>query len=48
MGKELVVRGAFEEVKERKVVVVSEMTVDGELCATGRVVCVKLPPNWGS
>ena len=48
MGKELVVRGVFEEVKEKKVVVVSEMTVDGELCATGRVVCVKLPENWGS
>ena len=45
MGVELVVRGKVEEVKERKVVVTSELSANGEVCAKGRVVAVKAPDH---
>jgi hypothetical protein len=34
-----------EEIKERKVVVSSTVIVDGEICATGKVVAVKMPEH---
>jgi acyl-coenzyme A thioesterase PaaI-like protein len=45
MDTELVVRGTVEEVKERKVVVTSELYANGEVCARGRVVAVKAPEH---
>ena len=45
MGVELVVRGRAVEVKERKVVVSSELRAGDEVCARGRVVAVKAPEN---
>ena len=43
LGVELEVRGRIEEVKERKVVVSSELLADGQVCARGRVVAVLAP-----
>ena len=45
LGVELVVRGTIEEIKERKVVVASELLAGGEVCARGRVVAVKAPEH---
>ena len=42
---ELVLRGRVEEVKERKVVVTTELSANGEVCAKGRVVAVKAPEH---
>lgn len=38
-------RSTFKEVKERKVIVLTELSVDGEVCATGEVVCVRMPEH---
>ncbi|HKI83830.1 MAG TPA: PaaI family thioesterase [Candidatus Krumholzibacteria bacterium] len=43
MGPELVIRGTIEEIKGRKVVVSAELSADGVVCATGKVVCVEMP-----
>ena len=43
IGVELIVRGKVEELKERKVVVTSELWANDEICAKGRVVAVKAP-----
>jgi len=40
---DLEVRGRVEEIKGRKVVVVSELRAGGEVCARGRVVAVQMP-----
>jgi acyl-coenzyme A thioesterase PaaI-like protein len=45
---ELEVRGRVEEVKGRKVVVVSELLARGEVCARGRVVAVQVPEHLQS
>lgn len=42
---ELVVRGKVEEIKERKVVVTSELFAKGDVCARGRVVAVRAPES---
>lgn len=43
LGVPLEVRGKVEEIKERKVVVISEVIAEGEVCVKGRVVAVKMP-----
>jgi len=42
---ELEIRSRAEEIKGRKVIVVSELFAKGELCAKGRVVAVEAPKN---
>lgn len=52
LGVPLEVRGRVEEIKGRKVVVSATVSADGEVCATGRVVTVRMPermmPGSGS
>jgi acyl-coenzyme A thioesterase PaaI-like protein len=43
LGPPLVLRGTVEEVASRKVVVAISLSVEGETCATGRVVAVQMP-----
>jgi acyl-coenzyme A thioesterase PaaI-like protein len=38
-------RSTFKEVKERKVVVLTELSEGGKVCATGEVVCVRMPEH---
>ena len=45
MGKTLEVRGRVIEVKARKVVVNAIVSANGELCAKGHVVAVKMPEH---
>ncbi|MDH3405132.1 MAG: PaaI family thioesterase [Acidobacteriota bacterium] len=45
LGVPLEVRGRVEEVKERKVVVSATLSAAGQVCATGRVVAVKMPEH---
>ena len=45
IGVKLEVRGKVEEIKGRKVIVVTELFAKGELCARGRVVAVEAPKN---
>ena len=39
----LEIRGRVKEIKERKVVVISELIAGGEVCAKGEVVAVRMP-----
>jgi acyl-coenzyme A thioesterase PaaI-like protein len=48
IGKELEIRGRVREIKGRKVVVDSEVIVDGVTTAKGEVVCVQMPENFGA
>ncbi|CCG09032.1 PaaI family thioesterase [Pararhodospirillum photometricum] len=43
LGPVLKLRGTIEEVKERKVVVAMTVSANDQVCATGRVVAVRLP-----
>ncbi|TFH41054.1 MAG: PaaI family thioesterase [Chrysiogenales bacterium] len=43
MGPPLVLRSRIVETKERKIVVETDLTADGELCARGTLVAVKIP-----
>lgn len=45
LGPPLVARGRIVEVKERKVVVAIEVSADGEVCARGRVIAVRMPEH---
>ena len=45
LGVPLEVRGSVEEIKGRKVVVNATVFADGQLCAKGRVVAVKMPEH---
>ncbi|GEO80648.1 PaaI family thioesterase [Pararhodospirillum oryzae] len=45
LGPPLTVRGRIEEVKERKVVVSLSVAAGDQICATGRVVAVRLPAS---
>jgi len=45
MGVPLEVRGKIKEVKGRKVVVSTTVSADGEICAKGEVVAVKMPES---
>lgn len=42
----LELRSRIEEVKERKVVVATELSVAGTVCARGKVVAVRMPEQW--
>lgn len=45
LGVPLEVRGKIKEVKERKVVVSATVSADGEICARGEVIAVKMPEH---
>jgi acyl-coenzyme A thioesterase PaaI-like protein len=45
LGVPLEIRGNVVEVKGRKVVVSSTVAAEGEICARGEVVAVKMPEN---
>jgi acyl-coenzyme A thioesterase PaaI-like protein len=45
LGAPLEIRGRIEEVKERKVVVKATVTVNGEVCARGQVIAVRMPEH---
>ncbi|NIW49193.1 MAG: PaaI family thioesterase, partial [Gammaproteobacteria bacterium] len=45
LGVPLEIRGKVEEIKERKVVVSSTLIAEGEICAQGKVVAVKMPEH---
>lgn len=45
MGTLLEIRGKVKEVKGRKVVVAATVMADGEICARGEVVAVKMPDH---
>ena len=42
----LELRSQIEEVKGRKVVIATTLSVGGEVCARGKVVAVRVPDNW--
>jgi acyl-coenzyme A thioesterase PaaI-like protein len=46
LGPTLELRAQIVEVKERKVVVHTTLTANGELCARGQVVAVLMPENF--
>jgi acyl-coenzyme A thioesterase PaaI-like protein len=46
LGVELEVRGRVREVKGRKVVVEAWLMANGEVCARGEVIAVRLPEGW--
>lgn len=48
MGKALEIRGRVKEIKGRKVVVESSVVVDGVVTATGEVVSIQMPDNFGN
>ena len=45
LGVPLEVRGMVEEIKERKVVVTATVSAEGEVCARGEVVAVRMPEH---
>ncbi len=45
LGVPLEVRGMVEEIKERKVVVSATVSAEGEVCARGEVVAVRMPEH---
>ena len=45
MGVRLEVRGVISEIKERKVVVDMTLTANGEICARGQVIAVRMPES---
>lgn len=45
LGPELVIRGRVREMGERKVVVEATVSADGEVCARGEVVAVRMPES---
>ena len=47
LGPELEIRGRVREVKGRKVVVEAWLLANGEVCARGEVIAVRLPEKWG-
>jgi acyl-coenzyme A thioesterase PaaI-like protein len=44
---ELHIRGKIKEIKARKVITEIELWAHGELCATGEVLAVLIPDNFG-
>lgn len=42
----LELRGDIEEVGEKKVIISITLSAEGNACAKGRVVAVKVPENW--
>ncbi len=47
LGPELELRGHVKEIKGRKVVIESEVRVDGVVTARGEVVAVQMPDSFG-
>ena len=47
IGVPLELRGTVAEIKDRKVVVTVEVSAQGNICAKGKVVTVKMPDNMG-
>jgi acyl-coenzyme A thioesterase PaaI-like protein len=45
LGAPLVIRGSVKEIKGRKVVVSATVSVEGDVCAEGEVVAVKMPEH---
>jgi len=45
LGVPLEVRGTVDEITDRKVVVSTRLLAEGEVCARGKVVAVKMPDN---
>jgi acyl-coenzyme A thioesterase PaaI-like protein len=43
LGPPLVIRGTIREVRGRKVIVDAELSADGVVCATGKIICVEMP-----
>jgi acyl-coenzyme A thioesterase PaaI-like protein len=48
LGKPMQLRSRIMEIKNRKVVVQTDLSVDGQVCARGEVVAVRLPENLAS
>ena len=46
LGVTLEVRGRVKEIKKRKVIVTETLWAQGELCARGEVVAVRVPENF--
>ncbi len=47
MGSELEVRGKIREIKGRKVVIDAELTANGDICATGEIISLLVPEDFG-
>lgn len=47
LGPKLSIHGKIIEVKGRKVVVEAELYADEILCATGKIIAVEVPENFG-
>ena len=45
LGSTLEIRGTVKEIKERKVIVTATVSMEGQLCARGEVVAVKIPKH---
>ncbi|QZY50893.1 PaaI family thioesterase [Leucobacter tenebrionis] len=45
MGVELTVRGRLDSISGRKVVVALELSAEGEVCVTGEMVAIQIPPE---
>ncbi|MFA6010223.1 MAG: PaaI family thioesterase [Desulfobacteraceae bacterium] len=43
LGVPLEIRGRVEELKEKKVVVLATVSANGEICAKGRIIAVRMP-----
>ncbi len=46
LGVELELRGKVKEIKGRKIVIEETLSVNGDVCATGEVVCLQVPDEW--
>ena len=47
MGTELKVIGKIREIKGRKVVIDAELSVNGDICATGEIISLLVPEDFG-
>ena len=46
LGVELELRGRVKEIKGRKIVIEETVSAEGDVCATGEVVCLQVPDEW--
>lgn len=46
MESDLTIRAWVEEISGRKIVVSSELRAEGEICAKGQAVLVRMPDRW--
>ena len=47
MGTELKVIGKIREIKGRKVVIDAELSANGDICATGEIISLLVPEDFG-